>query len=132
VIVDDSRASRASLKDLSPSQFSRLSGLLDESIAMTPDERMAWLLEIDRSDPKSAALLRAMFASQDKSEAQGFLETPELLLCGLGSIVDAVPGLIGKQFGSYRVLSLLGHGGMGSVWLAERVDGLDCCRFSGH
>jgi serine/threonine-protein kinase len=26
--------------------------------------------------------------------------------------------------GSYRVLSLLGQGGMGSVWLAERADGL--------
>jgi len=26
--------------------------------------------------------------------------------------------------GAYRVLSLLGYGGMGSVWLAERVDGL--------
>jgi WD40 repeat protein/serine/threonine protein kinase/TPR repeat protein len=122
--VDDSRASRASLKDLSPSQFSRLSGLLDQSIAMTPEERNAWLLEIERSDPKSAALLRAMFASQDKSEAQGFLETPELLLSGLSSIVEADPGLIGKQFGAYRVLSLLGHGGMGSVWLADRVDGL--------
>jgi len=33
-------------------------------------------------------------------------------------------GLTGKLFGPYRVLSLLGHGGMGSVWLAERVDGL--------
>jgi len=32
--------------------------------------------------------------------------------------------LVGKQFGPYRVLSLLGHGGMGSVWLAERTDGL--------
>jgi serine/threonine-protein kinase len=32
--------------------------------------------------------------------------------------------MTGRRFGSYRVLSLLGHGGMGSVWLAERADGL--------
>jgi WD40 repeat protein/serine/threonine protein kinase/TPR repeat protein len=122
--MDDSRASGASLKDLSPAQFSRLSALLDESLAMTPEERNAWLGEIERSDPASAALLRAMFASQDKIGAQEFLETPTLLLGGLISITDADPGLVGKQFGPYRVLSLLGHGGMGSVWLADRVDGL--------
>jgi hypothetical protein len=81
--VDDSRVSGARLKDLSASQFSRLSALLDESIAMTPEERNAWLPEIERSDPKLAALLRAMFASQQKRGAQEFLETPELLLGGL-------------------------------------------------
>src|SRR5262249_43663720 len=34
------------------------------------------------------------------------------------------PTLLGRQFGPYRIVSLLGQGGMGSVWLAERVDGL--------
>ena len=120
----DGPAAGASLKDLSPAEFSRLSALLDESIAMTPEERNAWLREIERSDPKSAALLRAMFASQAEIDAQGFLETPELLPGGPSSIVEADAGLIGRQFGAYRVLSLLGHGGMGSVWLAERTDGL--------
>src|SRR5258708_3423694 len=91
---------------------------------MTPEERIAWLLDIERSDPKSAAHLRAMFASQDKCDAPGFLETPELLLGGLSPIAEADPGLVGKQFGAYRVLSLLGHGGMGSGWLADRGDGL--------
>ena len=62
--------------------------------------------------------------SQDAGEVQGFLESPSPVPADLTSLVQTNPGLIGKQFGPYRVLSLLGHGGMGSVWLAERVDGL--------
>src|SRR5205823_10076616 len=33
------------------------------------------------------------------------------------------PGLVGQVVGPYSLVSLLGQGGMGSVWLAERTDG---------
>ena len=65
-----------------------------------------------------------MFALQSGDQGRRFLETRDLVASHVASLVEADPGLIGKQFGPYRVLALLGHGGMGSVWLAERVDGL--------
>ena len=122
--VDELSASGVSLKDLSAAEFSRLSTLWDESIDMAPGERDAWIAALERSDPKTAALLRALCASQDESRERGFLETSDLVASHVASLVAADPGLIGQQFGPYRVLSLLGHGGMGSVWLAERADGL--------
>jgi eukaryotic-like serine/threonine-protein kinase len=122
--VNESSASGVSLKDLSAGEFSRLIDLLDQSIEMTPEERHAWLAALESSEPKAAALLRAWSVSQDESRAKRFLETSGLVASHRSSLVETDPGLIGKQFGPYRVLALLGHGGMGSVWLAERADGL--------
>jgi WD40 repeat protein/serine/threonine protein kinase/TPR repeat protein len=124
--VGEFSASDVSLKDLSAAEFSRLSALWDESIELAPAEREAWLALLERSDPKTAALLRVLSSSQDESRERGFLETSDLVARHVAAMLDADPdpGLVGKQFGLYRVQSLLGHGGMGSVWLAARADGL--------
>lgn len=108
--------------DLSPSQFSRVSELLDESLEMAPAERQAWLSDLARHDPEAAAILASLFDSQSACQAARFLEHRGPALGAVGAPEHT--GLTGRRFGPYRVLSLLGHGGMGSVWLAERGDGL--------
>ena len=122
--VDELSASGVSLKELGAAEFSRLSALWDESIEMAPAERDTWLGALERSDPKVAALLRELSVSQQASRERGFLQTGDLVAGHVASLVEADPGLIGRQFGPYRVLAALGQGGMGSVWLAERADGL--------
>ena len=122
-MADEPPAIGASLKDFSPSQFARYSQLLDESIDMEPAQRSEWLSALGLSDPAWAAYLRNLFASLQERE-QSLLQTQDGLARHLASIGEDDVSLIGRQFGPYRVLSLLGHGGMGSVWLAERADGL--------
>jgi eukaryotic-like serine/threonine-protein kinase len=122
--VGGSRASGTPLKELSASRFSRVSELLDESLDMASDKREAWLAALESSDPEAAALLRELFAAHGACRSEAFLEDREAVVRDRASTLEADPELIGKQFGPYRVLSLLGQGGMGSVWLAERVDGL--------
>ena len=112
------------LKDLTAAEYQRISQLLDESIDLAPEERSRWLIELERRDPAAAATLRDLFANQGACQAAGFLEEEQRVAPVLGSLTAPPAAMIGKQFGPYRVLSLLGHGGMGSVWLAERVDGL--------
>ena len=122
-MADEPPAIGASLKDFSPSQFARYSQLLDESIDMEPAQRREWLSALALSDPAWAAYLQNLFASLEGRE-QSLLETQDGLARHLASTNEDDASLIGRQFGPYRVLSLIGHGGMGSVWLAERADGL--------
>jgi eukaryotic-like serine/threonine-protein kinase len=119
----DAPAAGAQLKDLTPSQCSRLSELLDLSIDLAGEERVAWLGALELTDAGWAGFLRRMFAAQS-SGVQRVLETRGFIARHLQDLGEPDPTLVGKQYGPYRILSLLGHGGMGSVWLAERVDGL--------
>jgi WD40 repeat protein/serine/threonine protein kinase len=101
-------------------QYSRISKLLDDALELAPDAREAWLADLDTRDREAAREIRELL----KPGA----ETIERILTGAEEVIASLPeadwSLVGRQFGPYRVCSLLGHGGMGSVWLAERVDGL--------
>lgn len=50
-----------------------------------------------------------------------FLENP--VFAATASFVEELDELIGERFGPYRIVSKIGSGGMGAVFLAERVDG---------
>jgi hypothetical protein len=89
---------------------------LDRALEMQDDERELWLASLAAEDPSLAELLRRLLEEQRALAAEHFLEQPPVEL--LGRIASA-----GLSIGSYRLLSPIGSGGMGSVWLAERCDG---------
>jgi tetratricopeptide (TPR) repeat protein len=93
-----------------------LEPLLDRALDLTPEERNAWLDEMSTEQPAVAAELRGLLTEDASAERDGFLARPlEITLEGL-------------QVGAYTLERPLGHGGMGTVWLARRTDG----RFEGY
>ena len=103
--MDEFSVSGVSLRDLTAADFSRFSALWDELLEMAPGQRDPWLAALERGDPKVAALLRELSVSQRASRERGFLETGDLVASHVASLVAADPGLIGRQFGPYRVLA---------------------------
>jgi serine/threonine protein kinase len=101
---------------LSSEQWQLLSPYLDQALAMTNGEREAWLVSLGEQNPALAAHLHALLDEHRVLAQEGFLEQ------GAGALPSA-PGLVGQTVGPYTLISQIGQGGMGSVWLAERSDG---------
>jgi serine/threonine protein kinase/Tfp pilus assembly protein PilF len=97
-----------------------VSGHLDRALELAGDERKTWLASLQSDDPTLAADVLALLEEHKALDREGFLENVATL--------PAQTSLAGQRFGAYTLTSLIGQGGMGSVWLARRSDG----RFEGQ
>jgi eukaryotic-like serine/threonine-protein kinase len=97
-------------------RWDALSPLLDELMALDEPARAERIAELRRNGHADANDLADLVAQYAEMERERFLEAP---------LVRPVqePGLQGQVVGSYTLDSLLGQGGMGTVWLAHRSDG---------
>jgi serine/threonine protein kinase/tetratricopeptide (TPR) repeat protein len=104
------------MSTLSPDQWQALSPYLDQALSMTDDERAAWLSSLSEKDPALVAQLVELLDEHRALAQEGFLENRRWALPNSA-------GLAGQTLGPYTLISQIGQGGMGSVWLARRSDG---------
>jgi len=92
-----------------------LEPLLDEALDLAPESRARWLEDMRTTSPDIAAELSILLEADAALDHGGFLERPPNA------------SLAGLELGGWTLDRPIGHGGMGSVWLARRSDG----RFEG-
>jgi tetratricopeptide (TPR) repeat protein len=105
---------------LEPTDLATLSRLLDEALDLSPAEFEVWLVALPPEHLHLLPRLRDMLASHSARGNTGFLsDGPKID----AAIVDETVAQAGDLIGPYRLIREIGHGGMGTVWLAERADG---------
>jgi serine/threonine protein kinase/tetratricopeptide (TPR) repeat protein len=97
-----------------PDNWPRIKLVLDRALTCHGDDREAYLVDACAGDVALRAQIDALLAAQD--EAREFLEVPAILQLESPAKPE---DLSGQVVGSYRLVSRLGAGGMGEVYLAH-------------
>jgi serine/threonine-protein kinase len=101
-------------------RWDRIQNLFHEAADLSPAHQKTFLEAACQGDQQ---LLSEVLAMLDQDASGPSLLDRNLADLAQHTLADSAPAsLLPKTFGPYRILKLLGEGGMGVVYLAERTD----------
>src|SRR5215467_4032999 len=102
---------------MTPERLDQIAKLYDAALELEPGKRAAFLEQACDGDPAFRSEVESLLARE--SDARDFIESPALEVAARMVQGLKPESVVGQQIGPYRVISLLGIGGMGEVYLAE-------------
>jgi serine/threonine protein kinase len=102
---------------MTPERWQRINELFHCALEREPAERAAFLDQACADDQELRREVESLIGSNENSDS--FIDAPEF---GAAAqlLDDESPDLsVGQHIGNYKILSLLGFGGMGKVYLAQ-------------
>ena len=104
--------------------WTTVSRLLDEALDLPPSARAAWLEALAAEHEGVKPRLRELLAQADVLDREAFLATLPKFDTTPDAPAAAAGSRAGARVGPYRLVDLIASGGQGTVWRAERADGL--------
>jgi Tol biopolymer transport system component/serine/threonine protein kinase len=98
-------------------RFRQIDDLLDAALEREAGARAAFLNTACAGDDELRAEVESLLAAHGRAE--NFIESPAMEVAAKAAARRTAHTSVGRCIGHYRVLSLLGAGGMGEVYLAE-------------
>ena len=109
-------------------RWQQIENLFHAAVACGADGRAAYLDDACAGDAALRAEVEALLAAHE--EARSFMDTPAFDAAAERIAGEQGKAMLGEKVGHYKILTLLGAGGMGEVWraaeafdLSRRADG---------
>lgn len=99
--------------------WARVEALFFEALNRAPDAPRTWLRSQQQVDAGLRSKVDALLAAHEEA---GDLFESAIGVAAHDSFASAGASVLSQRIGAYTLIRELGHGGMGSVYLAERAD----------
>jgi eukaryotic-like serine/threonine-protein kinase len=103
-------------------RWQRIREILDQAISLPENERPDYLNKTCAGDDELRTELESLLHSHEQAGDE-FLNSPAVDLTSLAPDPKGKPSHVGRRIGVYKIVEEIGHGGMGEVYRAVRVDG---------
>lgn len=104
---------------LKPERWQQIEKIYYAALDRDKDRRANFITEACGSDDELRREVESLLASHERAE--GFLDSPALDIAARMIADEQEASIVGTAIGPYKILSLLGVGGMGEVYLAQDV-----------
>src|SRR5262245_19259454 len=102
---------------MKPERWRQIDQLLEAALERQPEERAAFLADACAGDDSLRLEVESLLRTDEAADS--FIEKPAVALVADVIAEQQVQAMAGQRIGHYKILSLLGAGGMGEVYLAE-------------